>query len=883
MLLVGYCFGQVDYSYAFDIEPPTVIGQNREVVYLSNVPNHLFFVGSTNHEGVNAPSVIKMSANGITVWDMAIDDAANYTSGSNSVYSICHDGTSIYAGALTTRVSLGYQKEVLKLNPTTGAIIWRSEFATDYVAEIRDIFDFNSNSILLNYVAAQTERFAVISKSTGAVTATFNKPITTGDLVGISSSVYYTSGDTVYRKTPSGTNLTNNWATEIPGMIYMSEIIDLGSEIAILGRVAANNEERINFINKSTGLLTGSINTGRFQTAAMHYVLKNNKLYVAWAATGPQGSPEVYTYDCFDMVTKQIAWQKIYILQDSIHGRGEARRIALDNNNNLYILGEVITSANKHAVVRCNATTGDYINHQLLEPTGNPVANSLVFSEIFVVGNGLLVFGNYNQPYKSGGYKSALSLVKVNAQNTSHLLVRKFGGTFQLDSQSRVILEGPDNKVAVASAEGRYGLIRIFDGDNNVIAQKYLRLNLNLIPRKLAALPNGNFLMAGISYNSTEVGGDTPNLNNGNFVLYEFDWSANQINYLAGNLNVSSGGIAVHDLLTDGTNHCVLAENTGSGIVILYRTSNWTSWNSASLNFTAPTSNPETTMSALYTDSQFIVYGPASGFAIRRVNKSNLSFSSFQVNGNPNMGMGRVEKVITTNNPDHFYYGGYALEAVNVARVCSYQPSTSDTLWSRSIFATNFFDVIPNADTTVLYMLYYHQGFRIAAVNSENGALLWASGNIESCSTCTPGVFYLDTTANSIWLSINGATSTDTDGSSNLYQINTSGQVISTTLLDNSGTGLNAIYDLKRMNNGRLIYCGSTNHPVFKETAFAHFTNPPIENLSGDFDNDGYVDTDDLNLIYQNIGCVSSSCMIYDLNNDGVVGAQDIVLLIELL
>ncbi len=884
ILFVNFCFGQVDISYAFDSEPPSsLLSQNKEVVYLPNVPNHLFFVGSTNHEGVDAPAVIKMSANGNTIWDMAIADAANYTAGTNSVYSICHDGSFIYASAQTTRVSLGLKKEVIKLHPNTGAIIWRTEFTTDFVAEIRDIFDFNSNSILLNYVVASTERYAVISKSTGAVTATFNKTMATGDLVGISSSVYYTSSDTVYKKTPNGTNLTTNWATEIQGMSYLYDIIDLGTEIALLGRVSANNEERINFINKSTGALTGSINTGRIQNAAMHHVLKNNKLYVAWTTTGSQGNPEVYTYDCFDMITKQMVWQKTYVLADPVlSSSGDARRIALDNNNNLYILGEVFTTTNKHAVVKCNATTGDYINHQLLQPSGTPVSNAFNHNEIFVIGNGLLIFGNYNHAYKSGGYKSALSLIKVNVQNTSHSLVRKFGGTYQLDSQSTVILEGPDNKVAVASAEGRYGLIRIYDENNDVIAQKYLRLNLNLIPRKLKALPNGNFLMAGISYTSTETGGDVPNLNNGNFALYEFDWSANQINYLAGSLNVSNGGIAVYDLITDGTNHCVTVENTGSGTVSFYRTSNWTNWNSASLSFTTPTSNPETIMSTLYTDTQFIVYGPSTSFAMRRVNKSNLAFTNFQLAGNPNMGMARVEKVITTNNPDHFYYGGYASEATTYARVCSYQPSTSDTLWSRSINATNFFDVIPNADTTVLYMLYYQQGYRLAAINAADGALLWSSTNIQSCTSCSAGAFYFDTSSNNLWLSINTTSTSDVNGSSNLYEINTSGQIISTTLLDNSGTGLNAIHDIKRANDGRFIYSGSTNHPAYKETAFVSFTNLPTENLVGDFDNDGFIDADDLNLLNQNIGCTTMQCMIYDLNNDGVISVQDLILLLEL-
>jgi hypothetical protein len=362
--------------------------------------------------------------------------------------------------------------------------------------------------------------------------------------------------------------------------------------------------------------------------------------------------------------------------------------------------------------------------------------------------------------------------------------------------------------------------------------------------------------------------------------LYEFDWSGNQINSLVRSISSATGGMVLYDLMTDGTHH-VLATKSGTNRT-LFKTSDWTTWTSFVTNFINDPQSVEQSMLTDFNSTHFLLNGDhTSNSNLQKISKANLTATNFQVIGASGMGMASVEKVLTTENEDLFYYGGFAAEGFNYARVCMYQPSTSDTLWSRSIIASKFHDIVFNNDSTIIYMLYYSSGYKIAAVNATNGTLLWTSTSYQACSTCSVGSFYVDPITNRIWLSINFTSTSDPNGVSTLYEIGTSGVVSSVTTLDNAGVAINAIYDILRTTENGLLYCGSTNQAIFKNTGFTSILYPVASESTADVNNDGVVNSADLNLLIQNLGCTTPACAIYDLNGDGVVSILDVMLVFD--
>jgi len=477
----------------------------------------MYVAGNTFEKRKFMPYIMKMDTLGNVVWStITFDTTVTYQDANISIEKIMYSDNYVY-GICRIATYTNPRREIWKVDASTGTIVWKKPYVTNYDQTPDHIVDYDSTKFLIAYMHVYTtpsvysnyiRKFAFINKNTGDSISThaINTPLYIDRLYGFGidheKNIYFTCTDTIFKIDHNNLDSVV-WRVQYPSadILDFSKIyIDSNDSLFLLGiKETYYQKGKVVHLNQVTGDLLWVANGLSQDINYGKMVDQNGKLYVTWN----NRLYGAYWTTKIDKISGLVEWNSTYVFTGvgtplSYYGNSNAANsIDIDNHGDLFLTG--FYAVDNWGILKLDGSTGNPIYEATI------TEDSLRFDEkseglfVFVLNNTPYCFGELQTTRKNFFKKSTSTFVKIDG-NTGLTLIKKYiGGNYQFPSKILDIIDYKLDKTIVLKQVGRFVYVELYDIHKNLIWNKKFTENYYLFGSNVAISPNGNIFISAYS------------------------------------------------------------------------------------------------------------------------------------------------------------------------------------------------------------------------------------------------------------------------------------------------------------------------------------------------------------------------------------------------
>jgi hypothetical protein len=469
----------------------------------------IYLAGKFQHNQINHPSLICIDTIGNIIWSSGNLDAFQYNLQSYmGAFKSLIDGKD---GFLYASGVFGSYKEIWKIDITSGAIIWKSEFSSIASYYVDCILNFENNTLLAYFNDTnQFKHLSVIDKSNGNILS--NTPVcynsNSDDKFSISTdqnfNVYLSKMDSIFKldHLNLGTVLWKKKHTL--GQLLFANYIHydtLNNQIIYVGKSNAIGH-RIMKCDPANGNFLSVVSTDYLYQDLKELKVKDSLFYSTWSHTTVGGINSKTVIAKYNFLNNSSNWVSSFDFPETaVLDEESALSLDIDSNGDVYATG-YFADANfgpaNWSVVKLSGLTGDTLFTQRIIGENVNYEHESIGIGVFIINNKVYYLGNLES--RSGNSYLSANLVKQDLANGSEIYRRNIGDTFDFSSKGIQVLKFINDTYLRFDQRGRVLSVSRYTNSNSLIWNKTIDTNFFLIGHKLFIRPNGNILVSACQY-----------------------------------------------------------------------------------------------------------------------------------------------------------------------------------------------------------------------------------------------------------------------------------------------------------------------------------------------------------------------------------------------
>ncbi|MFZ1687132.1 MAG: T9SS type A sorting domain-containing protein [Flavobacteriales bacterium] len=489
---------------------------DHEVAEGGKVRDHLVIdgdivvAGSAFDTSPFAPSIVRLDTLGNVVWTTTTNDTSTYAV--QMVVEKIMLGSDSFIYASCAQQVYNPLQEIWKVDPASGAIVWKVAFTTFNAVE--HLLDVDSTTIAIGHASdynssTYATHLAFLDKSTGAMTSTHylgerpwaRRPFAmAADGAGY---IYYTLVDTVYKVAvtdPDSILWQNAYApAEVStyGHIHLDD-----TSVFLFGARIGLYRARILSVDPADGSMNWWLDPGIPEVYFSDIVDRNGSLYSTWRHALTGGGSYAWYTNRVDKATGTSIWTNNPFLAYTPRA---ALSMDIDSAGDLYLTGyRADPDGGNWGIAKFEGATGNTLLDTVITlfPDENDgascgVATCMIGDQPFFVGD-LWTSGQ-------GNYQlSTPYLVKLDP--TTHAFVRMtaFGGGYKFPSWTVAMSATLDDRLVVLKQEGLSCVVEKYGPDSTLMWRRPLRRGYALLGDALEVDDLGRTVVAAQSRQSDD-------------------------------------------------------------------------------------------------------------------------------------------------------------------------------------------------------------------------------------------------------------------------------------------------------------------------------------------------------------------------------------------
>jgi hypothetical protein len=518
---------------------------NGKIFCTLRYENSIIIGGMSFEYSQRQPTIIRIDSLGNTLWNTGITDSTQY----NPVYylkRISHiilgnDGF-IYAYCAMDN----YEGEFWKVDPFTGAIIWRKSFNYFYNdRHIQNIVDYDSTSFLITYFHANTPdgfdvKIGFVNKTNGDTISNHHIGFADysedglGVCIDSQKNIYYTCSDSIFKSSPyQPDNVT--WRTRYNSidMLEYNHIYydSIRNNLVIMGMKDGVGAARILNINATNAAVNGmsSSQSNNENANFQDMKIRGDTLFITWKQTVVGGGSFRFWTTKYNMNTKSVIWNSSINFNNAGGGQG-GLSIDLDSSNNIFLAGYYDADnwepAN-WAVLKLSGTNGSVLYEKIIKEDTLLNDDLSAGNGIFLINNQPCLVGQIQTSHDDDFPRSKLAFYKLENATGNIISHNYIEGKYQFPSNTIDIQKSISGTIVLKQL-GRFISIEKYDAGKNLVWIKTISKEYYLKGHTLDVSPNDNILVAATIHNESNV---FPyyNTNDDSLIVFKIDALGNII------------------------------------------------------------------------------------------------------------------------------------------------------------------------------------------------------------------------------------------------------------------------------------------------------------------------------------------------------------------
>ncbi len=819
--------------------------------------NTIIFAGNTFGIDKYQPSIVRVDTLGNIIWTTTDNDTNHYVTRYASVPLvedlIIGNDDNIYAICNSSN-ELQDQREVWKVNPNSGFIVWRKPFNLSYpfLANL-DVEDYDSTKFIVTYETqvnlSQKSFMAYVSKSTGDTLAKFKLGDSNGGrgfpiTVDNHKNIYFSISDSIFKV--SGINPENRiWKIKDSSILqsrYSKMYFDsVTSAIYLMGYKKTTSNffsGQILKLNQSNGAFISRKNAGDYDTDCEEFKVKNGFIYITWRQLYVGAGTHRFSYTKYKMQNATIVWDTVYMFVNPSPvtlTSQSGMSLDIDNQDGVYITGYY--AANNYgpgiwSILKLNGVTGDTLYHKSVAEDSVNINTNSIGKVTCVINNKPYFLGELQFDFASDLPKSAVALVKIDPLNGNILLQKFIGGKYQFMSKTVAIQNYGSNTILLKQI-GKKINVEMLDINKNLIWKKIISKSDFLLGHDIKINQNtGRIIISAYSKKESYI--NPPFQDTVTDSIYVFQ------------LNSASGAIVnEHRFITSAFSFPIYdfrpveVMTDALGIFVLYQENKALYLRKISGNSVSS----ELNLNLFYRDVLIKTKYMYS--------KNSTQLAFFGNNGtlSPNATVVDKNTMMVVNSisiPNDYAKVNYILELTsNTIVVCGrtftnserlglYNTATHTNVWTNAFTTSNQSQILKcttDANKSSIYTIGYRaQNIDVRKISAASGQLLWTySYNGSSNQADYPLDLAYDEINKQILVS--GFTTSGINRNALILMLDTAGNPLDTIIKQGDFAGNNYATCVNIMPDGTRWVGGNLNKNPYGFAGFTFEVNPSISNI----------------------------------------------------
>lgn len=499
---------QVSEHYFTDEEPKT----EGKIVSHIKYQNNIIIGGNSFDNARFNPVLLRIDTTGKILWKTTSNDNKSYNSSrvyihkffiglDSFIYASCYDESN-------------KEKEVWKVNPKNGNIIWKKTLTNTYLHHApRFIMDFDSSKFLISYSVSYNSssyytRLAFMSKLTGdTLNSVFlgNMPWQNpryGLCIDDKKDIYYSCYDTLYKMSGKSPNKIIWKKTHSSAQVSDYHYIWYDTQSKLLYFIGKRNTGtaygKIVKINSVDGAListSNAINSDDVEYQDMK--VDNGSLNIIWRHITVGGSPRTFSATKYTMSNAQIEWNITYYLPNKGGGSQSAISLDIDKKGDVYMTGycgDDNFSGSMWGIVKLNGKNGNTIYHKIIAEDSTKLDKMSVGMASCIINEKSYYVGQLQSRLQLDYQTSGIVMIKLEPNTGDELLRKSFNGNYKFPSVTLNIMKYPGSKTIVMKQVGRMIKFEMYDSSKNLLWEKFYKKKYFVFGVNLAIDPKGTIV-----------------------------------------------------------------------------------------------------------------------------------------------------------------------------------------------------------------------------------------------------------------------------------------------------------------------------------------------------------------------------------------------------